>query len=144
MKTADAGYLTRRLHDVSQDVIVNIEDCGTLRGVEVKPLKKNEEIVETLGERILGRVILHDIVDPKTNEVIVSSGEEVKDEHVKLLEKTPIESVEVRSPLTCAAQYGICVKCYCRNLATGKMVQRGEAVGVIAAQSIGEPAHNLL
>ena len=143
LKTADAGYLTRRLHDVSQDVIVNIEDCGTLRGVEVKPLKKNEEIVETLGERILGRVTLHDIVDPKTNEVIVGSGEEVKEEHIKLIEKTPIESVEVRSPLTCAAQYGICVKCYGRNLATGNMVQKGEAVGVIAAQSIGEPGTQL-
>jgi DNA-directed RNA polymerase subunit beta' len=143
LKTADAGYLTRRLHDVSQDVIVNIEDCGTLRGVEVKPLKKNEEIVETLGERILGRVTLHDIIDPKTNELIVASGEEVKENHVALIQKTPIESVEVRSPLTCAAQYGICAKCYGRNLATGKMVQIGEAVGVIAAQSIGEPGTQL-
>jgi len=143
LKTADAGYLTRRLHDVSQDVIVNIEDCGTLRGVEVRPLKKNEEIVETLGERILGRVTLHDIVDPKTNEVIVAAGNEVLDEHVLEISQTPIEAVEVRSPLTCAAQYGICAKCYGRNLATGKMVQRGEAVGVIAAQSIGEPGTQL-
>ena len=143
LKTADAGYLTRRLHDVSQDVIVNIEDCGTLRGVEVKPLKKNEEIVETLGERILGRVTLHDIIDPKTHELIVASGEEVNEDHVALIQKTPIESVEVRSPLTCAAQYGICAKCYGRNLATGKMVQIGEAVGVIAAQSIGEPGTQL-
>ncbi len=143
LKTADAGYLTRRLHDVSQDVIVNTEDCETLRGVEVKPLKKNEEIVETLGERILGRVTLHDIVDPRSNEVIVSSGEEIKDVHIARIEESPIEVVEVRSPLTCAAQYGICAKCYGRNLATGKMVQRGEAVGVIAAQSIGEPGTQL-
>jgi len=143
LKTADAGYLTRRLHDVSQDVIVNIEDCETLRGVEVKPLKKNEEVVETLGERILGRVTLHDIVNPRTNEVIIASGEEVKEAHVAQIKDTPIESVEVRSPLTCAAQHGICVKCYGRNLATGKMVQRGEAVGVIAAQSIGEPGTQL-
>jgi DNA-directed RNA polymerase subunit beta' len=143
LKTADAGYLTRRLHDVSQDVIVNIEDCETLRGVEVKPLKKNEEVVETLGERILGRVTLHDIVNPRTNEVIIASGEEVKEAHVAQIKDTPIESVEVRSPLTCAAQHGICAKCYGRNLATGKMVQRGEAVGVIAAQSIGEPGTQL-
>jgi len=143
LKTADAGYLTRRLHDVSQDVIVNIEDCETLRGVEVKPLKKNEEVVETLGERILGRVTLHDIVDPRTNEVIIASGEEVKEAHIARIKDTPIESAEVRSPLTCAAQYGICAKCYGRNLATGKMVQRGEAVGVIAAQSIGEPGTQL-
>jgi DNA-directed RNA polymerase subunit beta' len=143
LKTADAGYLTRRLHDVSQDVIVNIEDCGTLRGVEVKPLKKNEEVVETLGERILGRVTLQDIIDPRSNQVIVGAGQEIKDEEVALIQEAPIESVEVRSPLTCAAQYGICAKCYGRNLATGKMVQLGEAVGVIAAQSIGEPGTQL-
>ena len=124
-------------------MIVNIEDCETLRGVEVKPLKKNEEVVETLGERILGRVTLHDIVNPRTNEVIIASGEEVKEAHVAQIKDTPLESVEVRSPLTCAAQHGICVKCYGRNLATGKMVQRGEAVGVIAAQSIGEPGTQL-
>jgi len=143
LKTADAGYLTRRLHDVSQDVIVNIEDCETLRGVEVKPLKKNEEIVESLGERILGRVALHDVVDPRSNDIIVEAGQEIQDNEVYLIENAPIESVEVRSPLTCAAQYGICAKCYGRNLATGKMVQRGEAVGVIAAQSIGEPGTQL-
>jgi len=143
LKTADAGYLTRRLHDVSQDVIVNHEDCGTLRGVEVKPLKKNEEIVESLGERILGRVSLHDILDPRTNEIIIESGKEIKDTHVALVESAPIESIEVRSPLTCAAKRGICAKCYGRNLATNKMVQRGEAVGVIAAQSIGEPGTQL-
>ena len=143
LKTADAGYLTRRLHDVSQDVIVNIEDCGTLRGVEVKPLKKNEEIVETLGERILGRVTLQDIIDPLSNSIIVESGKEVKEEHVSILKNLPIESVEVRSPLTCIAKHGVCKKCYGRNLATGKMVQLGEAVGVIAAQSIGEPGTQL-
>ena len=143
LKTADAGYLTRRLHDVSQDVIVNIQDCGTLRGVEVKPLKKNEEIVETLGERILGRVTLHDIVDPLSNSIIVESGKEVKEEHLSILKNLPIESVQVRSPLTCIAKHGVCKKCYGRNLATGKMVQLGEAVGVIAAQSIGEPGTQL-
>ena len=143
LKTADAGYLTRRLHDVSQDVIVNLDDCGTLRGVEVKPLKKNEEIVETLGERILGRVTLHDIVDPLSNSVIVESGNEVKEKHLSILKNLPIESVEVRSPLTCIAKHGVCKKCYGRNLGTGKMVQLGEAVGVIAAQSIGEPGTQL-
>ena len=143
LKTADAGYLTRRLHDVSQDVIVNIEDCETLRGVEVKALKKNEEIVETLGERIIGRVALNHIVDPRSNDIILKAGSEIKEEHIALIEQTPINSVEVRSPLTCQAQKGICAKCYGRNLATGKMVQRGEAVGVIAAQSIGEPGTQL-
>tara|TARA_B100000035_G_scaffold72199_1_gene59527 strand:+ start:1 stop:2064 length:2064 start_codon:yes stop_codon:yes gene_type:complete len=143
LKTADAGYLTRRLHDVSQDVIVNIEDCETLRGVEVKALKKNEEIVETLGERILGRVALNNIVDPRSNDIILKASSEIKEEHIALIEQTPINSVEVRSPLTCQAQQGICAKCYGRNLATGKMVQRGEAVGVIAAQSIGEPGTQL-
>ena len=122
---------------------MNLEDCGTLRGVEVKPLKKNEEVVETLGERILGRVALHNIVDPRTNDIIVEAGHEILDPHVSLVENSPIESVEVRSPLTCASKKGICVKCYGRNLATGNMVQLGEAVGVIAAQSIGEPGTQL-
>ena len=143
LKTADAGYLTRRLHDVSQDVIVNIEDCETLRGLQVRALKKNEEIVETLGERILGRVALFDIIDPRSNEIICEANHEIKDAHVDAIEKAPIEAVEVRSPLTCNAPKGICAKCYGRNLATGKMVQRGEAVGVIAAQSIGEPGTQL-
>ena len=143
LKTADAGYLTRRLHDVSQDVIVNEIDCGTLRGVEVAALKKNEEIVESLGERILGRVALHDVIDPSTNDVIVEAGAEIKEAHVSLIEKKAIDKVEVRSPLTCVAQRGICANCYGRNLATGNMVQRGEAVGVIAAQSIGEPGTQL-
>jgi DNA-directed RNA polymerase subunit beta' len=143
LKTADAGYLTRRLVDVSQDVIVNIEDCGTLRGIEVYPLKKNEEIVESLGERILGRVSLKTVVDPRTDEVLVEVGEQITEVVVKRIESAPISSVEVRSPLTCEAQKGICVKCYGRNLSTGKMVQKGEAVGVVAAQSIGEPGTQL-
>ena len=143
LKTADAGYLTRRLVDVSQDVIVNEEDCGTLRGIEVKPLKKNEEVVETLGERILGRVSLNTVVDPRTDEVLAEAGVEFTEERIKKIEKASINSVEVRSPLTCEAQKGICVLCYGRNLSTGKMVQKGEAVGVVAAQSIGEPGTQL-
>ena len=143
LKTADAGYLTRRLVDVSQDVIVNIEDCGTLRGIEVEALKKNEEVVETLGERILGRVSLHDLYDPLTEELILEAGQEIMESDVKKIQASPIEKVEVRSALTCEAEKGICAKCYGRNLATNKMVQRGEAVGVIAAQSIGEPGTQL-
>jgi len=143
LKTADAGYLTRRLVDVAQDVIVNYVDCNTLRGISVEPLKKNEEIVESLGERILGRVSLHDVYNPLNKEIIVNSGEEISEEVVKLIENTPIEKVEVRSPLTCESPKGICAKCYGRNLATGKMVQNGEAVGVVAAQSIGEPGTQL-
>jgi DNA-directed RNA polymerase subunit beta' len=139
----DAGYLTRRLVDVAQDVIVNIEDCNTLRGITVEALKKNEEEVESLGERILGRVSLHDIFNPVTNEIIVHSGSEISDEIVKEIENTTIDKVEVRSPLTCESPKGICTKCYGRNLATGKMVQNGEAVGVVAAQSIGEPGTQL-
>jgi len=143
LKTADAGYLTRRLHDVSQDVIINSVDCGTLRGVEVSALKKNEEIVETLGERILGRVALQDVVNPFNSEVLIHAGEHITEAIVKAVEASPIEKVEVRSALTCEAKKGICTKCYGRNLATGKMAQRGEAVGVIAAQSIGEPGTQL-
>ena len=143
LKTADAGYLTRRLVDVSQDVIINIEDCGTLRGVEIQALKKNEEIVETLGERILGRVSLHDVYDPVTEELLLEAGQEIMESDIKKIEASPIEKVEVRSALTCEAQKGICAKCYGRNLSTNKMVQRGEAVGVVAAQSIGEPGTQL-
>ncbi|MGO3183311.1 MAG: DNA-directed RNA polymerase subunit beta' [Aequorivita sp.] len=143
LKTADAGYLTRRLVDVSQDVIINIEDCGTLRGIEVSPLKKNEEVVETLGARIIGRIALNDVVDPLTKELFVSAGEHISEEIADAIEKSPLDSIEVRSALTCEAKKGICSQCYGRNLATNKMVQRGEAVGVVAAQSIGEPGTQL-
>jgi len=143
LKTADAGYLTRRLVDVSQDVIINTVDCGTLRGVEVTPLRKNDEIVEKLSDRIRGRVALHDIVNPQTGEVVVEAGQEILDLVADSIDHMPIEMVEVRSPLTCEAKRGICASCYGRNLATGKMVQKGEAVGVVAAQSIGEPGTQL-
>jgi DNA-directed RNA polymerase subunit beta' len=143
LKTADAGYLTRRLVDVSQDVIVNIDDCGTLRGLEVSPLKKNDEVVESLAERIVGRVSLHDIYNPLNQELFVASGEVITDEIADAIENSPIESVEVRSALTCEAKHGICAKCYGYNLSTRKMVQIGEAVGVVAAQSIGEPGTQL-
>ena len=143
LKTADAGYLTRRLVDVSQDVIVNTEDCGTLRGIEVSALKKNEEVVETLGARIVGRTSLNDVINPLTKEVLVKSGEHIYEDVAAIIEASPIESVEVRSALTCEAKKGICSQCYGRNLATNKMVQRGEAVGVVAAQSIGEPGTQL-
>ena len=143
LKTADAGYLTRRLVDVSQDVIVNSDDCGTLRGITVEPLKKNEEVVETLEERIVGRTSLDDVYDPITEELLVSAGEHISESIAEKIENSAIESIEVRSPLTCEAKTGICAKCYGRNLATGKMVQKGEAVGVVAAQSIGEPGTQL-
>ncbi|MBU2950156.1 DNA-directed RNA polymerase subunit beta' [Tamlana agarivorans] len=143
LKTADAGYLTRRLVDVSQDVIINTEDCGTLRGVEVEPLKKNDEVVESLQERIVGRVSLNDVFNPLTEEKLASAGQLIDDAVAKVIGASPLESIEVRSALTCEALQGICAKCYGRNLATGKMVQRGEAVGVVAAQSIGEPGTQL-
>ena len=143
LKTADAGYLTRRLVDVSQDVIVNETDCGTLRGLEVSALKDNEDIVESLSERILGRVTVHDVYDPITNALIAESGAEITEEIARAIEETAIDFVEIRSVLTCESKRGICAKCYGRNLATGFMVQKGEAVGVIAAQSIGEPGTQL-
>ncbi|MFD0963368.1 DNA-directed RNA polymerase subunit beta' [Pseudofulvibacter geojedonensis] len=143
LKTADAGYLTRRLVDVSQDVIVNSEDCGTLRGLEVTALKKNEEVVEPLAERILGRTALYDVVNPATGEVIAEAGTYLTEAIVDEITAAPIDKVDVRSALTCEATKGICAKCYGRNLATGKMVQKGEAVGVVAAQSIGEPGTQL-
>jgi len=143
LKTADAGYLTRRLVDVSQDVIVGEVDCGTLRGLDMKALKKNEEIVESLGERIVGRTALNDIIDPITQELIAEAGAEIDEAIVAKVKASALDSVEVRSALTCEAKKGICVKCYGRNLATGKTVQKGEAVGVVAAQSIGEPGTQL-
>ncbi|MBR4294866.1 MAG: DNA-directed RNA polymerase subunit beta' [Bacteroidaceae bacterium] len=143
LKTADAGYLTRRLVDVSHDVIINEEDCGTLRGLVCTALKNNDEVVATLGERILGRVSVHDVVDPITGELIVASGDLITETIADRIEKSPIESVEIRSVLTCESKHGVCAKCYGRNLATSRMVERGEAVGVIAAQSIGEPGTQL-
>jgi len=143
LKTADAGYLTRRLVDVSQDVIINEEDCGTLRGLVAVAIKKNEEIVESLYERILGRTTVHNVYHPLTGELIVESGQELTEELAKKIEDSPIEQVEIRSVLTCESKRGVCAKCYGRNLATGRMVQKGEAVGVIAAQSIGEPGTQL-
>ena len=143
LKTADAGYLTRRLVDVAHDVIITEEDCGTLRGLVCTEVKKNEDVVATLGERIAGRISVHDIIDPISGEIIVNSGEEITDAIAKRIEESPIESVEIRSVLTCEAKKGVCAKCYGRNLATNRMVQKGEAVGVIAAQSIGEPGTQL-
>ncbi len=143
LKTADAGYLTRRLVDVSHDVIINEEDCGTLRGLVCTELKNNEDVIATLNERILGRVSVHDIIHPTTGELLVESGEQITEDIAKKIENSPIESVEIRSVLTCESKKGVCVKCYGRNLATNRMVQRGEAVGVIAAQSIGEPGTQL-
>ena len=143
LKTADAGYLTRRLVDVANDVIIHEEDCGTLRGLVCTELKNNEEVVATLYERILGRVSVHDIIHPLTGEILVPSGEEITEEIAKKIQDSPIESVEIRSVLTCESKKGVCAKCYGRNLATGRMVQKGEACGVIAAQSIGEPGTQL-
>ncbi|MBO9638707.1 MAG: DNA-directed RNA polymerase subunit beta' [Siphonobacter aquaeclarae] len=143
LKTADAGYLTRRLHDVAQDVVINEEDCGTLRGITISALKENDDIVEPLSERILGRVTTYDVVDPLTGETIVKAGEIVDEDKAKQIDETSIESVEIRSVLTCETRNGVCAKCYGRNLATGRMVNIGEAVGVIASQSIGEPGTQL-
>jgi len=143
LKTADAGYLTRRLVDVAQDLVITEDDCGTLRGLKVTALKDNEDIVEPLSERILGRVSVHDIYDPINDELICKANEEITDEVAKKIDETSIEEVEIRSVLTCETKVGGCAKCYGRNLATGKMVQEGEAVGVIAAQSIGEPGTQL-
>ncbi|MGM9804844.1 MAG: DNA-directed RNA polymerase subunit beta' [Candidatus Aphodosoma sp.] len=143
LKTADAGYLTRRLVDVSHDVIITEEDCGTLRGLVATEIKNNEEVVASLEERILGRVSVHDVVDPLTGELIVAAGEEIVESAAKRIQNSPIERVEIRSVLTCESRHGVCAKCYGRNLATGRLVNKGEAVGVIAAQSIGEPGTQL-
>jgi DNA-directed RNA polymerase subunit beta' len=143
LKTADAGYLTRRLVDVAQDVIITESDCGTLRGLVATPLKKNEEIVESLYDRILGRTAVHDVYDPQSGDLIIAAGEQISEEFATRIDNSAIESVEIRSVLTCESKLGVCAKCYGRNLATGRMVQMGEAVGVIAAQSIGEPGTQL-
>jgi DNA-directed RNA polymerase subunit beta' len=143
LKTAEAGYLTRRLVDVAQDVVVNEEDCGTLRGLEVTAFIENDEIVESLSDRIVGRVAVHDVLDPNSGDLIIESGELIEDKIAKKIEVSGVEIVEIRSPLTCESVRGICGKCYGRNLAKGTMVELGEAVGVIAAQSIGEPGTQL-
>ncbi|MFN5209727.1 MAG: DNA-directed RNA polymerase subunit beta' [Bacteroidota bacterium] len=143
LKTADAGYLTRRLVDVSQDVIITQEDCGTLRGLIASSLKKNEEVVESLYDRILGRTAVNDVFHPNTGELLIAGGEEIKEDEARRIQESPIEQVEIRSVLTCESKQGVCGKCYGRNLATARMVQMGEAVGVIAAQSIGEPGTQL-
>ncbi len=143
LKTADAGYLTRRLVDVSHDVIINEEDCGTLRGLIATAIKSKDEIVESLGERILGRTSVHDVFNPLTGELIIPAGEEITEDIANLIESLPIEQVEIRSALTCESRKGVCAKCYGRNLASGRMVEKGEVVGVIAAQSIGEPGTQL-
>ena len=143
LKTADAGYLTRRLVDVSHDIIVTEEDCGTLRGLIATAIKNKDEVVETLGERILGRTSVHDIFNPLTGELILRAGEEIREKEAALIDSLPIEQVEIRSVLTCESRHGVCAKCYGRNLATSRMVEKGEVVGVIAAQSIGEPGTQL-
>ena len=143
LKTADAGYLTRRLVDVSHDVIITEEDCGTLRGLVATAIKNKDEIVESLGERILGRTSVHDIFNPLTGELIIKAGEEIREKDADLINSLPIEQVEIRSVLTCESRKGVCAKCYGRNLATSRMVEKGEVVGVIAAQSIGEPGTQL-
>ena len=143
LKTADAGYLTRRLVDVSHDVIINEEDCGTLRGLVATAIKNKDTVVESLGERILGRTSVHDIYNPLTGDKILSAGDQITEDIAELIESLPIEQVEIRSVLTCESKKGVCAKCYGRNLATGRMVEKGEVVGVIAAQSIGEPGTQL-
>ena len=143
LKTADAGYLTRRLVDVAQDVIITEEDCGTLRGLTATAIKRNDDVVQTLYDRILGRTALNDVINPLTGEVLCKAGEEITESIATAIEKSPIESVDIRSVLTCTSRRGVCAKCYGRNLATARMVQKGEVVGVIAAQSIGEPGTQL-
>src|SRR5690554_5434602 len=143
LKTADAGYLTRRLVDVSQDVVITADDCGTLRGTTISALVKSDEEVESLYDRVLGRVTVHDIFHPNTGDLIIASGEEVNEEIARIISDSPIDEVEMRSVLSCELKRGVCSKCYGRSLATGRMAQKGESVGVIAAQSIGEPGTQL-
>ncbi|HYK44663.1 MAG TPA: DNA-directed RNA polymerase subunit beta', partial [Parafilimonas sp.] len=143
LKTADAGYLTRRLVDVAQDVVITEEDCGTLRGIATSALKDNEDVIESLADRIMGRTSLHDVYDPQTDELIIKAGEEISPDVSKQIDDSGIENVEIRSVLTCESKRGVCVKCYGKNLATGYLAQKGDAVGIIAAQSIGEPGTQL-
>ena len=143
LKTADAGYLTRRLVDVAQDVVITEEDCGTLRGIATSALKDNEDIIEPLSDRIEGRTSVHDVYHPLTEELVVAGGQEITIEIAELIEELGIETVEIRSVLACESKRGTCVKCYGKNLATGYLAQRGDAVGIIAAQSIGEPGTQL-
>ena len=143
LKTADAGYLTRRLVDVAQDVIITHDDCGTLRGLEASAIKKNEDVIQSLYERIVGRTSVHDVINPLTEELLVSSGELILEDAARKIEESPVDMVEIRSVLTCESTKGVCSKCYGRNLATNRKVQIGEAVGVVAAQSIGEPGTQL-
>ena len=143
LKTADAGYLTRRLVDVAQDMIINEVDCGTILGIEISALKEGEEVIEPLHDRILGRVTADDIIDPISDKVIVEAGKMINEEDVKNISETSIESVMIRSVLTCESKRGVCALCYGKNLGSGKLVDIGEAVGVIAAQSIGEPGTQL-
>jgi DNA-directed RNA polymerase subunit beta' len=143
LKTADAGYLTRRLVDVAQDVVINDEDCGTLRGIATSALKDNEDIIEPLSDRIEGRMSLHDVLHPVTDEILAVAGEEISADTAKAIDESGIETVEIRSVLTCESKRGVCVRCYGKNLASGTIAQRGDAVGIIAAQSIGEPGTQL-
>ncbi len=143
LKTADAGYLTRRLVDVSQDVVITEEDCGTLRGIATSALKDNEEIISPISDRIEGRTSLHDVYNPLTGDLIINAGEEITHDKALEIEEAGVDTVEIRSVLTCEAKRGVCVKCYGKNLATGYMAQRGDSVGIIAAQSIGEPGTQL-
>ncbi len=143
LKTADAGYLTRRLVDVAQDVVINAEDCGTLRGIVATALKKNDEIVEPLYDRIIGRTSVHDIFVPETDDLIIESGSMITEDTADIIQKAEIEEVEIRSVLTCEMRRGVCSKCYGRNLSTLRPAQHGDAVGVVAAQSIGEPGTQL-
>ncbi len=143
LKTADAGYLTRRLVDVANDVIINEEDCGTLRGLTATAVKRNDAVIQSLYDRILGRTAVEDVIHPHTGEVLVHTGDEINEDAAAAIERAGIEKVEIRSVLTCEARHGVCAKCYGRNLATGRPVQKGEVVGVIAAQSIGEPGTQL-
>merc|ERR1712194_511818 len=144
LKTADAGYLTRRLVDVAQDIIITEEDCVTIRGIVVSEnIKENNEIIELLSDRVLGRISVNDIIDPINKNIIPSAGEEITDKISEIIKGSSIEELEIRSVLTCESKNGICIKCYGRNLATDSMVQIGEAIGVIAAQSIGEPGTQL-